>query len=61
MVKHSLSQPESFIVKILKLIIQDPAKLSCSFPMSLCYNTIDGNVSLCRYEQQEYLYFHKCP
>ena len=29
--------------------------------MSLCYNTIDGNVSLCRYEQQEYLYFHKCP
>ena len=29
--------------------------------MSLCYDTIDGNVSLCRYEQQEYLYFHKCP
>ena len=50
-----------FEVIILKLIIQDPAKLSCSFPMSLCYNTIDGNVSLCRYEQQEYLYFHKCP
>ena len=46
---------------MLKLIIQDPAKLSCPFPMSLCYNTIDGNVSLCRYEQQEYLYFHKCP